>query len=102
MSEEVRHAFGARVRALRKERGISLRKFALSIGADKTFISNVENGKQSPTLDTIERIAAGLDVTMSFLMFDVDASRVTMSRDGLGTARTKELPQRGLPQTPRE
>lgn len=57
---------------LRKERSLSLRQFALSIRTDKTFLSNIENGRQSPTLDTIERIASGLDVTMSFLLYGVE------------------------------
>ena len=72
MSEAIRQAFGRRVRMLRKERSLSLRQFALSIGTDKTFLSNIENGRQSPTLDTIERIASGLDVTISFLLSGVE------------------------------
>ena len=72
MSEAIRQAFGRRVRMLRKERSLSLRQFALSIRTDKTFLSNIENGRQSPTLDTIERIASGLDVTMSFLLYGVE------------------------------
>ena len=73
MSIEVRQAFGRRVRLLRKERGFSLRQFALTTGIDKSFLSSIELGRKSPTLDTIERIAGGLDVTLSYLMFNVDA-----------------------------
>ena len=73
MSIEVRQAFGRRVRLLRKERGFSLRQFALTTGIDKSFLSSIELGRKSPTLDTIERIASGLDVTLSYLMFNVDA-----------------------------
>ena len=76
MSSEIRQAFGRRVRELRVERGFSLRKFALTIGADKSFLVDIEYGRKSPTLDTIWRISRGLDVTMSYLLFEVDSKYV--------------------------
>ena len=48
MSSEIRQAFGRRVRELRVERGFSLRKFALTIGADKSFLVDIEYGRKSP------------------------------------------------------
>ena len=76
MSMEVRQAFGRRVRYLREERKLSLRQFAATIDMDKSFLSNIEHGRKSPSLDTIERIAGGLDVTMSYLMFEIDSKKV--------------------------
>ena len=73
MNIEMRQAFGLRVRELRKVAGYtSLRQFARVIRVDKTFLSHVENGKQSPTLDTVFKIAQGLGVTMSELLYGVD------------------------------
>lgn len=69
MSRELRQKFGGRVRELREERGISLRQFAMQINADKTFISGVERGERSATLDTIEKIAKGLGVSISELFY---------------------------------
>lgn len=66
---------------LREERGFSLRKFALTIGADKSYLVDIEYGRKSPTLDTIWRIASGLDVTMSYLLYEVDSPRVLMEFD---------------------
>lgn len=77
MSNEIRQAFGRRVRELRMERGFSLRKFALTIGADKSYLVDIEYGRKSPTLDTIWRISRGLDVTMSYLLFEVDSKYVS-------------------------
>ncbi|MBM6676277.1 helix-turn-helix transcriptional regulator [Olsenella uli] len=74
MSSATRQAFGKRVRQLRAERGLSLRKFALIIGTNKSYLVDVEYGRKSPTLDTIERIARGLDVTISFLVQGIDAA----------------------------
>ena len=90
MSIEVRKAFGTRVRALRTERSFSLRQFALTIGIDKSFLVDIEYGRKAPTLDTIERIAGGLDVTMSYLMFDVDAHRMRCEYDGAGRGGSKQ------------
>lgn len=84
MGTEVRQAFGRRVRELRIERGYSLRKFALTIGADKSYLVDIEYGRKSPTLDTIWRIASGLDVTMSYLLFEVDSPHVSCEYDGSG------------------
>ncbi|MBM6775234.1 helix-turn-helix domain-containing protein [Olsenella profusa] len=72
MSISTRQAFGQRVRLLRMEREFSLRMFALTIGVDKSFLVNIEHGRVSPTLDTIEKIARGLNVTISFLMQGID------------------------------
>ena len=92
MSIEVRQAFGKRVRTLRQERNFTLRQFALTIGIDKSFLVDIEYGRKAPTLDTIERIAGGLDVTMSHLMFNVDVRHVGCENDSVvsrgGSAHT--------------
>lgn len=98
MSIEVRKAFGTRVRALRTERSFSLRQFALTIGIDKSFLVDIEYGRKAPTLDTIERIAGGLDVTMSYLMYNVDAGRKRVEYDGGKKTRERQGgPEAGRP-----
>lgn len=67
MSQKVRTDFGDRVRQLRIERNISLRRFALVIGIDKSFLVDIEYGRKAPSLDTIEKIALGLNVSFSEL-----------------------------------
>lgn len=67
MSQKVRTDFGGRVRQLRIERNISLRRFALVIGIDKSFLVDIEYGRKAPSLDTIEKIALGLNVSFSEL-----------------------------------
>jgi len=41
---------------------------ALKIGADKGYVSLLENGKKNPTLATFEKIAKALGVSMDQLM----------------------------------
>ncbi len=64
--------FGARVKTLREQAGLSTNKFALMIGLSKSFIIQIEHGRRNISLDTIERIAAGLSMTASELFEGVE------------------------------
>ena len=59
--------FGARLRKLREDIGLSQEKFALKIGMDRTYYSSVESGKRNISLQNIKKIADGLGVTLSEL-----------------------------------
>ena len=67
MSERIEIEFGSRVRTLREEAGLSSREFALMIGRSKAYIIQLENGHRNVSLDTIERIAAGLGISLTDL-----------------------------------
>lgn len=56
--------FGRRVRALRLrfEPPVSQERLAEMAGVHRTYIGHLELGRGSPTLDTIVRVAAALDV----------------------------------------
>jgi transcriptional regulator with XRE-family HTH domain len=41
---------------------------SLSSGVDRSYISEIENGKSSPTLDILDRIAKALNVSLSELV----------------------------------
>jgi DNA-binding XRE family transcriptional regulator len=53
---------GATIRSLRKERKQSQARFAASIGTARPGLSRIERGLALPTLKTLERIAADLDM----------------------------------------
>ena len=61
-------AVGPRVKALREAMDLSLRDLAERSGVSAPMLSQVERGETSPTLTTAERIAAGLDLTLSQLL----------------------------------
>ena len=71
MSERIEIEFGSRVRKLREEAGLS-REFALMIGRSKAYIIQLENGHRNVSLDTIERIAAGLGISLTDLFKNLD------------------------------
>ena len=68
MDITMRQDFGARVRMMRKECGMSLRSFALMIGISKDYLVDIEYGRKSPTLDTLAKIAGGFDLSLSELL----------------------------------
>jgi len=71
---------GVRVRALREAMGLSLRDLAERSGVSAPMLSQVERGETSPTLAVAERIAAGLELTLSQLLrLDEDSHVVVIS-----------------------
>ena len=63
--------FGERIRALRKEKGLSQEKFALSINMDRTYLASVEQGKRNISIINIEKIAKGLEINLQTLFEDI-------------------------------
>lgn len=59
---------GSRVREVRKQRGLSLRKLAESIGVSPSLISQIENGKTQPSVQTLYAIVNQLDLSVDELM----------------------------------
>ena len=74
--------FGSRVRALRDGMDLSLRDLAQRSGVSAPMLSQVERGETSPTLAVAERIAAGMDLTLSQLLRLDDADGVSVVRAG--------------------
>src|SRR5919197_3742188 len=73
-------AVGPRIRALREGMGLSLRDLAERCGVSAPMLSQVERGETSPTLAVAERIAAGLDLTLSQLLRLDEADGVSIVR----------------------
>ena len=57
-----------RLAELRKAKGFSQEKLAALSGVSRVTIARLETGKTSTTLQTLERIAAALGVTVSVLL----------------------------------
>jgi transcriptional regulator with XRE-family HTH domain len=72
--DDLRPAFGARLRSLRKERQLSQEDLAERADLHWTYVSDLERGQQTPTLDVVNRIARGLRVTLAEFFRPFDGS----------------------------
>ncbi len=75
-------AVGGRIKALREAMGLSLRDLAERSGVSAPMLSQVERGETSPTLVVAEKIAAGLELTLSQLLRLDEGEHVSVSRAG--------------------
>lgn len=73
---------GPRIKALRDAMGLSLRDLAERSGVSAPMLSQVERGETSPTLAVAEKIAAGLELTLSQLLRLDEGQHVTVTRTG--------------------
>ena len=63
----IRKKLGQRIKEKRLQLGLSQEKFALSINMDRTYFASVEKGKRNISILNIEKIAKGLNISLSEL-----------------------------------
>lgn len=69
-------SFGEVLREIRKELGHTQETLAFECGLDRTYISLLELGSSSPTLDTIMALCEALGVSLTQLASRVEAKMV--------------------------
>ena len=62
---------GAAIRAVREDRGLSLREVARRIGVSPSFVSQVETGKANPSVGTLYSLVGVLGTSLDDLIGDV-------------------------------
>jgi transcriptional regulator with XRE-family HTH domain len=67
---DVHDRLARRLRALRSERGLTLDGLAERTGVSRSMLSLIERGESSPTATVLDRLAAGLGVTLASLFAD--------------------------------
>jgi transcriptional regulator with XRE-family HTH domain len=72
MALDVARRLGARLHDLRTSAGLTQEGLAVRAGITWHFVSAIERGTKTPTLDTLTGIASALDLTLSELFLDVD------------------------------
>lgn len=68
MSIEINKLFGERLRKLRKQHNWTQVYFAEYARIDRSYISDMENGKKAVCLPTLQKIAKAFDISMSQLI----------------------------------
>ena len=62
MELDINKIFDKRIELLRKKQNLSQEELAFRCELHRTYIGAIERGEKSPTLNTIEKIANGLNV----------------------------------------
>lgn len=58
---------GENLKKIRSKKNITQTELAQTLNVDKSFVSNIENGKNNPTLSTITNLAKALKVQVEEL-----------------------------------
>lgn len=86
--DDLRPAFGQRLRDLRRQLDLSQEEVAHRARVHVTYLSDLERGMQTPTLDVVSRLATALKVTLAELFRPLDRRFRTRVR------RPRTAPQR--------
>lgn len=73
-------SLGARIKALRSERGIRQKELAQKAGLTPSLVSQIESGKLTPSLHTLGRLAGALGVPIGTLFDQAPNGRVHVGR----------------------
>lgn len=74
MNHNIQIAFGQAIRKFRLEKQISQEVFADVCGLHRTYISDIERGTRNVSLENIDRMAGALEVKISDIFKEVEAS----------------------------
>lgn len=69
MNCDINKIFGKKVAEMRKMQHLSQEELADRCNIHRTYIGSIERGEKSPTLNTVEKIANGLNVDI-IIIFD--------------------------------
>ena len=67
MNTELSQNFGEIIKELRKEKEISQEELGFRANLHRTYIGMIERGEKNITLENIEKLSKGLDVSMTLI-----------------------------------
>lgn len=68
MAQPLKTALGARVRDLRRSRGLTQERLAEQLGVTPRYLAGIERGERNLTLDSVDALAAQLEVDAASLL----------------------------------
>ena len=71
---------GKRLRSLREEKGMSQGDIEKCTGLLRCYISRIENGHTTPSLETLERFAGALEVPLHRIFYPSESEHATASQ----------------------
>ena len=70
---DIAKVLGQRIRNYRTDKGLSQEKLAELSGCHHTYIGQIERGEKNATIESIEKIAAALNISLSKLFEELGA-----------------------------
>ena len=64
---DIAKIIGQRIRSYRTKKGLSQEKLAELAGCHPTYIGQLERGEKNATLESVEKIASAMDISLSEL-----------------------------------
>ena len=64
---DIAKIIGQRIRNYRTQKGLSQEKLAVLAGCHPTYIGQLERGEKNATLESVEKIASAMDISLSEL-----------------------------------
>ncbi|MBI4656498.1 MAG: helix-turn-helix transcriptional regulator [Elusimicrobia bacterium] len=86
MKKDIYETIGARIRQERKNAGLTLQKLAELADISVSFLSYIEANKKKASLNTVKKIADGLDVPLSAIF---EEPRMETARNPVYEAKQK-------------
>ena len=68
----ISQSFGAVVRERREKRGFSQEELADRAGLHRTYVSLIERGRRTASIEVVRRVAEALDTSMSKLIAETE------------------------------
>lgn len=65
---KLRNSVGERIRAIRKAKGLTQQQLAELSGLDDAYIGSLERGERNFSIDTLEKIIVGLNISFGDLI----------------------------------
>jgi transcriptional regulator with XRE-family HTH domain len=62
---DIKQKIGLRIKELRGELGISQEALGLKAEVDRTYVTDVENGRRNVSMEILERLVKALEVSFS-------------------------------------
>lgn len=60
---ELKEKIGERIVQLRKAKNLSQQKFAFAADMERTYLNHIEKGRKNISIETLEKILTGLEIT---------------------------------------
>ena len=79
---------GFKIRALRKEKGLTLKQLSKKSGLSISFISDIENNRRNPNLDNLNKLAISLNTSADKILSNDSENNTTFT-----TTETTKKPE---------